>query len=82
MKRLPSTSLGIVSHWEGLRYAVFQRQILQKPPIWRVSQLLKLLDHPAISSLEISYDDLHGRLDALMDFDQIFRVFDFLPDPS
>jgi hypothetical protein len=25
------------------------------------------LDHPAISSLEISYDDLHGRLDALMD---------------
>ena len=66
----------------GLRYAVFQRQILQNPPIWRVSQLLKLLDHPAISSLEISYDDLHGRLDALMDFDQIFRVFDFLPGPS
>jgi hypothetical protein len=26
----------------GLRYGVFQRQILQKPPIWRVGQLLKL----------------------------------------
>ena len=66
----------------GIRYRIFQRQILQNPPLWKVGQLLKMLDHPAISSLEISYDDLNGRLDALMDFDQIFQVFDFLPSQS
>jgi hypothetical protein len=70
--------VGIVSRWKVLdvgssRGKFFKTSVMKGVPTFQMVESLA-----AIFSLEISCDDLNGRLDVLMDFDPFFKFFLFL----